>query len=246
MFRALELGSVLFLSQHICIAVGGRLVARTRTEGNLRIADDDGGANSSGRARVLDAFVPKANDEIESGNFKGDEQGFIDEKVPANHETKGIVDKVTSETDETTRDGVENSHLGNRVVDEAEDQRIKGKCDEKTGGTALGETSTDTDEERGTDGATDGDELDLTVIQAALKAVSVVAHVDFAVETRGGAGHLHLGVLILVGGRHVCDGVRGRLLLLLMLMWGSKPRAVVTKPGCGQAQSELRRETDWC
>ncbi len=85
---------------------------------NLRIADDDGGANSSTWARILDALIPGSNGEIESGNFKRKEQerkeqerreqerkeqeekeqeekeqeekeqGFVNEEIAVKHKTK--------------------------------------------------------------------------------------------------------------------------------------------------------------
>ena len=63
-----------------------------------------------------DVLTPEAENQCESSNFEGDQKRFVDEEVPAGHKAHGVVDEVTSQANESTRDRIMNSHLGDAVV----------------------------------------------------------------------------------------------------------------------------------
>ncbi|KAI6749730.1 hypothetical protein HG531_006995 [Fusarium graminearum] len=131
-------------------------------------------------------------------DFERDQKGLVEEEVPADHETESVVDPVASETDETTRNRHISVHFSDRVVGETEDHGVESCADEETSGATLGQTGTDTDEETGTDSASDGEELNLSVVESAMKTISVAA-IIFRV---GNGAFGPLGDLFSVG-RHV-------------------------------------------
>lgn len=168
------------------------------------VAGNDTDADTSSRAGGRDLVAPVGDDEGQGGNLKGNEKSLVEEKIPTRHETKSVVDKVSGKTNEATRHGVQRGHFGNGVVDKSEDTRIDDEDNEQTARATLGETSTDTDEEGSTNGATNGNQLDLTVVEAAMQAVGIVSNVK-VVHVRGRARHLHLGVFFIVGDPHGCE-----------------------------------------
>lgn len=143
---------------------------------DLPVRDDDGDAETRCRTRLRNLFVPERAHEIERGNFEWDKQCLVDEVVPANHEAESIVNPDTSQTNEATRHRHVGAHLSDGVVNEGNDAGVEGVGDEQTSGTALGEAAADGDEQAGTDCATDGNQLNLTVVQAALEAIGVVSY----------------------------------------------------------------------
>ena len=101
------------------------------------------------------------------------------QKVPSDHETKGVVDPFASEADETTADGVRRGHLRDTVVHHGQKDRLDGKGKEQATGSAIVKTSADTHEESSSDGASNSNELNLAVTKVTLKVISVVRHHAF-------------------------------------------------------------------
>ena len=137
--------------------------------GNLPIADNDSSANTSSRASFESFRIPERDNRSQSSNLERNNKSLIKEEVPASDETEGIINPVTSQADKTTSNRHVCVHLSNRIVDESKDKRVKCEGDEKTARAALGETSTDGDEEGCSDGTTGGDKLDLTVVETSME-----------------------------------------------------------------------------
>ena len=89
-------------------------------KGAVRIEHNAGCTDSRDRNIVS----PEAEDEVDGGDFEGDEQGFVDEEVPADHEAKSIINPMASKTDKATRDRHISVHLSDRVVGETEDHGV--------------------------------------------------------------------------------------------------------------------------
>ena len=94
--------------------------------------------------------------------------------VVASHKTKRIINKVSSKTDEATRDRIRGRHLSNTVVHQTQEASIDRIREEQTARPALVETAADADEEGGSNGAADGHELDLAVSKPAAEVVVVL------------------------------------------------------------------------
>lgn len=67
------------------------------------------------------------------------------QEIPACHETKRIVDPMTGKTDETTRYGEGDGHLGDAVIDQTDDTGVESVGDEQIGGATLVESISDRD-----------------------------------------------------------------------------------------------------
>jgi hypothetical protein len=107
---------------------------------------------------------------------------------------------VTSKTDETARDRHISVHLSDRVVGETENHGVESCADEETARATFGQTGTDTDEQTSTNSASYSEELNLTIVETAMKAISITT-----IILDDGAGALGpLGGLFRVGG-HVGD-----------------------------------------
>lgn len=161
---------------------------------NLPVAHNNSGANASRRSRVCDICAPEGNDKGQCSNLKRNKQSLVEEEVPASDEAQGIIDPVSRQADKATRDGHVCVHLGDRVIDEGEDERVEGIGDQEAAGAALGETASDGDEEGRADGATGGDELDLTVIKAPVEMAHVIR---VAMSKAADVGKVGLGMLLL-------------------------------------------------
>lgn len=154
-----------------------------------------------------DRIGPERQHQVESDDFEGDQESFVEEEVPAGHEAKGVVDPFTGHTNETSRNRVKGCHFSHAVVHEAEETAVGSVGNEQTAGTTTGKTAADTDEEGSADGATDGDELDLTIAQATLKLVGIVrgdAMLDVWAVAIGGL-EAFIRVFLFFG-VHGCDG----------------------------------------
>jgi len=169
-------------------------VEANREDVEKSVAHNDSGANASRRSRVRRIRAPEGNDRGQGSNLKWNKQSLVEEEVPASDEAQGIIDPVSCQADKATRDGHVCVHLGDRVVDEGEDERVKGIGDQETAGAALCETASDGDEEGRTDGTTSGDELDLTVAKAPMEMAHVIR---VAMIKAAGVGKVGLGVLLL-------------------------------------------------
>lgn len=166
----------------------------------LPITEDDSCTNASNWSSLSDHGAPKGQYQSESRDLKRDQKGLIEaildvlanrpvtslnkkamngQKVPSDHETKGVVHPFTSETDEATADGVRRCHLRNTVVHHSQKDRLDGEGQEQAPGSTIVQTSADTHEESSSDGASNGNELNLAVTKVTLKVVSVVRHHAF-------------------------------------------------------------------
>jgi hypothetical protein len=61
-------------------------------------------------------LTPETQDQCESSDFEGDQKRFVNEEVPTSHKAHCVVDEVTGQANESTRDRVLNGHLSNAVV----------------------------------------------------------------------------------------------------------------------------------
>jgi hypothetical protein len=141
---------------------------------DLPITDDDCGTDTSSWARVESISVPEGYDRSQGSNLKWNNESLVEEEVPASEETKGIVNPVASQANESTSDRHVCIHLGDGVIDKGEDNGVEAVGDEETAWATLGETSTDGDEEGCSDGATGGDELDLTVVESSVEMTHAI------------------------------------------------------------------------
>lgn len=181
----------------------GLTITTDSKEVQSTVAGNDTNANTNGWARGRNDGAPVRSNKSQSGDLKGDEERLIKEEVPPRHKTHSIVNKVASQTNKTARDRVQSNHLGYGVVDQSEDARIEEEGEEETGRTTLGKASTNTDEESGTNGTTNGNQLDLAVVEATMQTVGIVGNVNL-VHVGGRPRHLHLGVFFIVANRHDC------------------------------------------
>lgn len=101
--------------------------------------------------------------------------------VVASHETKRIVDKVSSKTDEATRNRVRGSHLSDTVVHQAQEASVNRIREEQAGWATLVETAADTDEERSSNGAANGHELNLSIPETSVEVIIVLNDLAFFV-----------------------------------------------------------------
>jgi len=110
--------------------------------------------------------------------------------VVPSHEPKSIINKVSSKTDEATGNRICSRHLSNTVVHQTQEAGINRVGEEQAAGPALVETTADTDEEGGSNGAANGHELDLTVSKSSVEVVVVLDNVAIfvAVGLRDWAG----------------------------------------------------------
>jgi hypothetical protein len=114
------------------------------------------------------------------------QKSLVEEEVPASHETKGIVDPLSGQTDESTGHGHQDCHLGDTVVDQTQHAGVDGVGDEQAARATLVQSTTDGNEQRGTDGTTNGQELNLSVSKTTLEVVLVlgddaILDIDWAV-----------------------------------------------------------------
>lgn len=171
-----------------------------------RIEDDAGSNDSRGR----NVISPESKDQVEGRDLKRNEQRLVEEEVPADSEAEGLVDPLASHTNETAGDRVQSGHLSHAVVHETEGAAVDEVGEEERAGPASVQALADADEEGGTDGATDGDKLDLAVGQLAVQAVGVaiddLARVDVGHAIGRGLDVVVLLRLFVVGGTHGYGG----------------------------------------
>ena len=113
----------------------------TRWRG-LRIEYD----GNSDDGRVWDVVTPETKDCAQGGDFEGDEKSFVEEEVPASHESPRIVDPGASETNETTRYRHHDCHFGGTVVYKRKHAAVYGIGEEDTGRSSLVQGSADRNE----------------------------------------------------------------------------------------------------
>ena len=101
--------------------------------------------------------------------------------VVTSHETKCIVDKVTRKTNETTGYRICGCHLSDTVVHQTQEASVDRISEEQAGWATLVETTADTDEERSSNGAANGHELDLSVSETSVKVIIVLNDLAFFV-----------------------------------------------------------------
>lgn len=118
--------------------------------------------------------TPESEHSGKRSNFERDQEGFVDKEVPACHERQRLVYEFASKSNKSSRQGIQNSHLSNAIVDEAKHDTLGHVRNKQAARATFVQTSTDRNEERSTDRASDGDELDLAVVQSAMQMVSVL------------------------------------------------------------------------
>jgi len=105
------------------------------------------------------------------------------ERIP-----KSVVDKVTSKTNEASRDRICCRHLSDTVVDQTKEASVDGVGKEQATRTALVETTADTDEEGSSNGAANGHELDLSVSKTTVEVIGVLDDLAFIMAFCTGEG----------------------------------------------------------
>jgi ribosomal protein S17E len=101
--------------------------------------------------------------------------------VVASHETKSVVDKVTRKTNKATRNRVCGSHLSDTIVHQTQEASVNRISEEQAGWATLVETAADTDEERSSNGAANGHELNLSIPETSVKVIIVLNDLAFFV-----------------------------------------------------------------
>lgn len=114
------------------------------------------------------------------------ERAHLPLTVVTGHETKRVVDKVSSKTNKATRDRVCGGHFGDTVVHQTKETSVDRIGEEQAAWAALVETAANTDEESGSNGATNGHELDLSVSKTAMKVIIVLNDLAFLVAVGAG------------------------------------------------------------
>jgi hypothetical protein len=181
-------------------------------EYNSPIKNDTSCAHCGNRYVV----APIGQDKIQSGDFKWNEECLIEKEVPASHEAKGIINPFSGHSDEASADRVQCSHLSHAIIHQSKQASIKGITKEQTSGTAILETTTDTDKKCRSNGTANGNELDLAVAEVALKLVRIVRGTVLNV----GCGNGFLGI----GRGPLMGRIRGQVLHLLHEFFGRNPR----------------------
>lgn len=98
------------------------------------------------------------------------------QEVPADHEAKCFVYPFTSQAYEAATNGVCGAHLGDAVVDHGKEHGLDRVGEKQAARATMVQTSADAYEESCPDGASDGDKLDLAVVQVSLEVVDVAGH----------------------------------------------------------------------
>ncbi|KAI6776797.1 hypothetical protein HG530_000742 [Fusarium avenaceum] len=158
------------------------------------------------RARFCNLGAPIGKDKIDRSNFEWNEETFVEEEVPSGHKTKSIVAPVTSKTDEATRNGHIGAHLCDTIVHTCEDTGVDCIGEKQTERTTFGKTTTDTHEKRCTDRATNGDELDLSVVEKTMQAIGIIHSMP--------GSHIAVVGQVLIGRVAIADEILGVLLLV--------------------------------
>lgn len=104
---------------------------------------------------------------------------------------------MARKANETTGDGHQDCHFRNAIVDKTEHAAIDGVRQEQASRTSIVKSTTDAHEERRPNGASNCQELDLSIAQSSLKIVLVFRD-DPIVDLIAGIV-VHLDVVILLG-----------------------------------------------
>ena len=114
---------------------------------------------------------PKGQNQAQSRNLKGNQDGLKSEKVPPRDEAERVVNPFAREPDEAAADGHVDGHLGHGVVDHGHDDVVDQEGEEEVAGPGVVKGAADADEDGGADGGAEADELDLAVREVPLQAV---------------------------------------------------------------------------
>ena len=131
-------------------------------------------------------------------------QSRVTHVVPTHGETPGRIDEASRVRVETTRDGIHHSEFTKSVHDVEDHDTSDSEAEEDRGRATLGEGTTRTDEETSTDGTTDGNKLNLSVVETTLKLVSIV----------GDMAHVVVGAIFILV--RACFGNIARILFLVV------------------------------
>lgn len=109
------------------------------------------------------------------------------QEVPANHETESVIYPLASQTDEAAANGECRGHLGEGIIDHSQKRALDYKGQKQAAGASVIETGSNTDEKGCSDRTSNGDQLNLTISQMALKIVGIVGHQAF-LDVMGAVG----------------------------------------------------------
>jgi hypothetical protein len=222
---------------------GSRELEDRRPELLLSVSDttedaDDGDDNKedSDPDGDADVLIPVLNGDTAHDELERENDGPLENVVPAHGETPGRIDETGRVGVETTRDRVHNGEL-TKSEDSVEhhdtnDQEVH---EERTGST-LAQSTTGTDEETSTDGTTDGNHVKMASLHGAIQldhTLAVVLHLE-GVHAQAGAGP---GILIIEGcvnvGARCVDGAGDRLDIdVLLTAVGGGNRVLGRHGGC--------------
>lgn len=151
----------------------------------------DGNVDLSGARPVVDDYTG-------GGGFCSDEDGVDVPVVPAGGKGKGGIDEALDKVgDGDAAHGQESDHFGKTVHDGPDNGHHEDVGHEEWRGAALAEDGTGTDKETGTDGTTEGEELNVSTLETALELVMLVGEVEFG--GLGGLGGLDVEVVAVAG-----------------------------------------------
>ena len=114
------------------------------------------------------------------------ERAHLPLTVVTGHETKRVVDKVSSKTNKATGNRVCGCHFGDTVVHQTKEASVDRIREEQAGRAALVETAADTDEESGSNGAANGHELNLSVSETSVEVIIVLNDLAFFMAVDAG------------------------------------------------------------
>lgn len=112
-----------------------------------------------------DVVPPKLQNQVERRDLERDEDGFVEEEIPARHETEGLVDPFSGISDEGTRHGHVHGHLGDAAVDGSDQTAEEDEAQQERAWPSLEKTPADAHEERRADRTTNRNPLDLSVVE---------------------------------------------------------------------------------
>ena len=177
--------------------------------------DNDDGDPSS----LVDGVVPETNNNSSGGDFSAKSNGRVVPVVPSNSKTESRVDVAGAVLWDSTREREPCTHLTKTLHHGEDGTTGEGVTKEDRQGTGVGESLADTEEKTGTNGTTEGDELNVTGLETTLHVAKLLGGSNVAVDISSLAdgnvmvaclliiwGGRHLDTVLLVLGRHDAEG----------------------------------------
>lgn len=134
---------------------------------------------------IVHGIWPVLNEQYGSGNFDTEGDGAVVPLIPADSETKSIIDVAGAHLWDSTRKWKPSSHLTKRHHHAEDSETGKSVTNESTEWTGSGESATDTDEETSTDGTTEGNELNVSRLETSGNVTILLGSLDITKDADG-------------------------------------------------------------